>query len=291
MKLVKVIIDSNIFISVAAVFLALETQIQLGMKPQWHPYLFIIFFATLCEYNVHRLITIFKNKQALRDRKHHWVEKYPRLFYGLVVFSCIGCLIAVLLAKKEVLLALAPYAIITLFYSLPIFRSTNYLFRLRDIPFIKIFLIALVWSSVTIMLPIIQSGITFDTAHIAMLLVGRFIFVFSITLPFDVRDIAVDQQDGVRTIPQLIGAQNSIKIALALQVLFMLICVVNYRQHNDVFILVPLMLSGVTTCFFIQHKKLRQQNYYHYGILDGTMLLQGLLVYAGYYMQHLIFRN
>jgi len=69
LNLLKILIHSNIFISLAAVSLTIATQIQLGMAPQWHPYLFIIFFATLFEYNIHRLITVIKNKDASRSRK------------------------------------------------------------------------------------------------------------------------------------------------------------------------------------------------------------------------------
>ena len=68
MKSFSFLIDSNIYISFAASMLAFETQIQLGMKPQLHPYVFIIFFATLFEYNIHRLILVLTNKDALN---HH----------------------------------------------------------------------------------------------------------------------------------------------------------------------------------------------------------------------------
>eukprot|EP01136_Pigoraptor_vietnamica_P044203 Opistho-1_new@20645 len=99
------------------------------MSPQWHPYLFIIFFATLFDYNLHRLVTVLTNKEALNSDKHKWLKEYLSLFYALVVFSVIGFIIAVFLAKKEVLITLSPFALITLFYSLPIFKNQKYLFR------------------------------------------------------------------------------------------------------------------------------------------------------------------
>ncbi|HXU27354.1 MAG TPA: hypothetical protein VN698_08990, partial [Bacteroidia bacterium] len=61
--------------------MTIETQIQLGMHPQLHPYLFLIFFATLFEYNLHRLITILTNKKAINSDKHSWVKKYLKMFY------------------------------------------------------------------------------------------------------------------------------------------------------------------------------------------------------------------
>ena len=162
MRLFYFCINTNIFISLAAVSLTLETQVQLGMNPQLHPYIFLIFFATLFDYNLHRLITVITSKEALNTDKHKWVKTNLILFYGVVAISVIGFLWAVSVADKKVLIALAPIALLTLFYSFPVFKTNKILFRLREIPFLKIFLISLVWALSTVLLPIIKSGITYD---------------------------------------------------------------------------------------------------------------------------------
>ncbi len=257
--------------------LTVETQLQLGMPPQWHPYLFIIFFATLFDYNLHRLVTVLTNKEAINNDKHKWLKEYLNLFYALVLFSVMGFLIAVYFAKKEVLITLSPFAFITLFYSLPVFKKQKYLFRLREIPILKIFLISIVWSATTILLPIVQSGKSFDFLHVTLMLLERFLFVFAITIPFDIRDMQGDEQSGLKTIPLVIGVKKSMILANAFIILFLIISLYHY-QSSSVFILPALIISATSTLYFLNSKKLQDYIFYHYGILDGTMLLQGILI-------------
>jgi 4-hydroxybenzoate polyprenyltransferase len=285
LRLIRAIINSNIYISVAAVFLTVETQIQLGMKPQWHPYLFIIFFATLFEYNLHRLITVLTNKEALNSDKHNWVKKNLKGFYLLVFLSVAGFFIVSFLARREVLITLAPLAILTLFYSTPVFRNKKNILRLRDIPYIKIFLIALVWSGVTILLPMIQADILFDPMNVILIFLERFIFVFAITLPFDIRDIEADKQEGLKTFPLLFDEKRSYLISYLSLLMFFIIAMIHYSASNNYYIAGAVGLSALTTFVFIKIRALRNLPYFHYGILDGTMLLQGILVLVFYYVR------
>jgi 4-hydroxybenzoate polyprenyltransferase len=278
------IINSNIYISLAAVALTVATQLQLGMRPQWHPYLFIIFFATLFDYNLHRLITVLTNKSALDNEKHNWLKQYLNHFYGLMFFSAIGLFIALLLAKKEVIVSLAPLALITIFYTLPIFSNTKQIFRLREIPFLKIFLIASVWSASTIFLPIIQSGLVFDNIHIAWMFIERFCFIFAITIPFDIRDMAGDFQSGLKTIPLAIGAKKAIEVANISLLVFGVICLFHYYRTDNLFLLIAFLSSAISSVVVINVRYFRELTFYHYGILDGTMLLQGILTLLCWYM-------
>lgn len=287
MNIKAFVINSNIYISLAAVFLTIETQIQLGMKPQAHPYLFIIFFATFFEYNLHRLITIISNPKALESDKHNWVKTNSKFFYSIVAISFAGFIASIALAKKEVIFTLAPIAMITLFYSLPVFKQNVFLFRLREIPLLKIFLISFVWSTITILLPIIQTGMPFDRVQVSLMLLERFLFIFAITIPFDIRDLIIDQQSGLKTIPLVIGEKWSLRISNMTLILFLLLCFYHYSVTKEDFLLSAFILSALTTLFFINNQKLKKMAYYHYGILDGTMLLQGLLVVLFYFIKDL----
>ncbi len=281
MKILNFLINTNLYISLAAVALTVETQLQLGMSPQWHPYLFIIFFATLFDYNLHRLVTVLTNKQALNGDKHKWLKEYLSLFYVLVAFSVIGFLIAVCLAKKEVLITLSPFAFITIFYSLPIFKNQQYLFRLREIPFLKIFLIAIVWSATTILLPIVQSGKSYEMLHVTLMLIERFLFVFAITIPFDIRDMNGDAQSGLKTIPLVVGVRQSMLLSNTLIIFFLGLTAWHYHTSHF-FVLPAFILSAISTLYFLNDKTLQKKAFYHYGILDGTMLFQGILVWICY---------
>ena len=287
MKLFYFSINSNIFISLAAVSLTFATQVQLGMQPQLHPYLLLIFFATLFDYNVHRLITVITNKEALNSQKHRWVKQHLYFFYLVVATSVFGFLWTIFYADPKVLIALTPIALITLFYSVPVFKNKKSIFRLREIPCLKIFLISFVWAASTIFLPVIQSARTFTKATILAMLLERFLFVFAITIPFDIRDMQADTRQRLKTIPLLIGKKNSMTVANTALVLFLAICMLHYNSLSLMWLNCAFSLSAVSTLFFMNNKRLQANEYYHYGILDGTMLLQGLFVLAGYYF-HLI---
>ncbi|MEP7322239.1 MAG: UbiA family prenyltransferase [Saprospiraceae bacterium] len=283
-KITEGLLKSNIYISLAAVFLTIESQIQLGLNPQWHPYLFLIFFATLFEYNIHRFVTIITNTDALNSIKHNWVKENKYTFYVLVLFSVAGFIAVTFLAKKVVLITLAPIALLTLFYSLPVSGNKTYIFRLREIPYLKIFLIASVWSSATILLPAIQSEQSFSKVHVMTMLLERFFFIFSITIPFDIRDIEADKQAGLKTIPLLLDEKKSIFISNLSLGIFFTIAAFHYSILKDWHILLAMGISAITTLLFLNNKKIRNLPYYHYGILDGTMLLQGILVTGLYYL-------
>ena len=220
-----------------------------------HPYLFIIFFATLFVYNIHRLVTIITNKEALNSDKHKWVRENLKGFYLLIFTSIVGFICIVFLAQKEVLIALAPIAVLTLFYSIPLFRMEKNFFRLREIPYLKIFLIAFVWSYATILFPIIQLNYKFNSTHIIAMFVERFFFIIAITIPFDIRDLEADKQSGLKTIPLLFNENKSLVVSYFSLLIFFLISFFHYQILNYGFIVLALSISSLTNFYLSECKK------------------------------------
>jgi len=281
---ISALIHSNILIALCAVALALETQVQLGLRPHVHPYLFLIFFATLFEYNLHRLITVVYVPEALEDEKYEWLRQHKPGFYLMVFLSVTGFVITLFQAKKEVLIALAPLAALALFYSTPVRHLGKKWFRLREIPYLKIFLIAGVWSGVTILLPVIHSGRSYQVPFLAALLVERIFFILAITLPFDIRDLEADRKVGLKTIPMLFKKTNPLVLSYLCLAMFAAIALVQYPGMGMSYITVALLISALTTAFFLASEKLQVLPFYHLGILDGTLLLQSVLVLVFYFL-------
>jgi len=277
------LINSNIYISLAAVLLTVQAQIQLGMQPQWHPYLFIIFFATMLEYNFHRLITLWFRKEILSDEKYTWLRNNIAVFYLLMMFSVAGFFAALIFAKTEVIVTLLPIGLITIFYSLPIFKSKKKLFRLREISILKIFLISIIWALSTVLLPVIQSNNSFDKLNILLMIAERTLFVFAITIPFDIRDIESDKSAGLKTIPLLIGEKKATQLAMFSLLLFVMLCLAHYIKTPLAYTLPALITSVITTLVFIKNEKIKKTTYYYYGVLDGTMFFQGFILIVSYY--------
>lgn len=286
MRLVNTIIYSNIFLSVAAVLLTVSAQIQLGMKPQWQPYFILIFFATLFEYNRHRLIAAITQKETLKSDKHQWVRENLKKTWLLVLISIAGFIIAVITTKTVVLLAFVPLGILTILYSVPGLGSRNYFFKLRDIPYLKIFLIAFVWSASTILLPVIQEGQNILNTQVILLFTERFFFIFAITIPFDIRDMKVDRESGLKTIPLLVNQKKALTLSYLSLIICLFISFFHYRLQNNWFVVEALSISLITTYLFIKLKFFRNWGRYYYQVLDATLLLQGMLVLAFYFFTH-----
>jgi 4-hydroxybenzoate polyprenyltransferase len=286
LKLVNKIIYSNIFLSVAAVLLTLSAQIQLGMKPQWHAYFILIFFATLFEYNRHRLIAEIKKGQTLKWDKHNWIRENLKKTWLLIIISITGFIIAVFTTKTAVLFAFVPLGILTILYSVPGLENKNYLFKLREIPYLKIFLIAFVWSASTILLPVIQEGQNILNTQVILLFTERFFFIFAITIPFDIRDMKADRESGLKTIPLLVNQKKALILSYLSLIICLFISFFHYRLQNNWFVVEALSISLITTYLFIKLKFFRNLGRYYYQVLDATLLLQGALVLVFYFFTH-----
>lgn len=86
--------------------------------------------------------------------------------------------------------------------------------RLKDIPVVKNLFVALSWALVCVLLPAIHMS---ETAYIPVALIIYFMVVkdFVNTTLFDVRDIKGDKENGIRTIPVLLGQKRTIAVLIA----------------------------------------------------------------------------
>jgi 4-hydroxybenzoate polyprenyltransferase len=116
------------------------------------------------------------------------------------------------------------------------------------------------------------------------MLAERMLFVFAITIPFDIRDMESDKQAHLKTIPNLMGEKKAIQSAVFALLLFAVIGLLHYLKTPLAYILPALLISAGTTYVFITHEKIKKQMYYYYGILDGTIFFQGLMVITSYYI-------
>ena len=78
---------------------------------------------------------------------------------------------------------------------------------LRSIPGLKLVVVAAVWAYVTAVIPCVHAG-TFTIG----VFFERFWWTAALTLPFDVRDMIVDQ-GSIRTLPHMIGPRNTVWLA------------------------------------------------------------------------------
>lgn len=275
---VSFLLNSNIFIASAALMMTLQTQVEFGMYPQFKPYLMLVFFATLFEYNLHRVNILVFHPESLIKNKYKWLNENLVPFYIITFGSAIGFLIFVFQAKKIVLISLLPLAILTFCYSVPFFKMKGDYKRLRDLPFAKIFIIALVWSCITFILPYIESEIRLSVLQILVILSTRFLFILALTIPFDIRDIETDRQYGLKTLAHITGERQGYFISCISVVLMILISSIHYYSIGHKEMLAAHAAGGIFTLFILLYKPLRRLEYYHYGILDGAIIINAILI-------------
>jgi len=93
---------------------------------------------------------------------------------------------------------------LTGFYALPVLPQAK---NLRSLGGLKIFLVAVVWSGITVILPYTEIGKVFvwdDWVEI----VQRILMVLALLIPFEIRDLAYDKPE-LKTVPQRIGVTQT----------------------------------------------------------------------------------
>lgn len=238
----------------------------------------VVFLSTLFIYNFHRLV---KNRQL-------------NSFSVINVGDDKGLLNPIMSAVSLLFLIPCFYyfdswhwsifiagGIIALAYSLPLFSVKGFRYSLRTMPYTKLFVVVIVWVLMTVLLPINIED--FERPEVILLLLERICFLLAITLPFDIRDMDQDRAQGVTTIPLKFGWTRSIGLSYIFLSLFSIVVLLGYHNsfHNT-FQTSMLIISALIT--FVVVKKLKPNGeLVHYTLyLEGTSLMQSLLIWFSY---------
>lgn len=234
----------NFHIALCAAALCFTTGLVLHVRID--PYLIgFLSCCTLALYTLQRVLSFRLNvgsKDFYMQGRLLWMKKNEIFLWAIMIGSVIcGLLFSLntgkgLLHKQEDLLKLSIIpAIFSLLYAIPVFRKNGKWFRLRDVPGIKIFLVAGTWAFVTVIIPSFYayqpaawgwSPEWFNAYRISWF-IQSFLFLFALTIPFDIRDLEFDKVK-LKTIPALIGENKAKALAIGL-----LICAIAVRIITD----------------------------------------------------------
>ena len=178
----------------------------------WYLYGLFALFSTFSVYNGQRLI---KSAHPTQTPWLMWVQRNEKSLYlvtfasGLLTLSCL--LLIGKISFGSVILLLGS-GVVSLFYVIPIKGIV-----MREIPYIKVYLIAFTWALVLILFPMINE----EKYHWTVLLHGlaHALFIVSAAIPFDIRDVKFDQ-NSQKTIPQVVGVFWAKSLSVALLLLF-----------------------------------------------------------------------
>ncbi len=257
--------------------MCLQTIYLMKGQLDWAPAVGLCFFCTFFLYGVHRTVGLEKVKGIKKKDRFEAISKYRYLIRVLAGVGAIGMIAYFFIAPRLVQIALLLPGILSMAYVLPLFRGGK---RLRDLGYLKIFLIAFVWAWVTVLLPVLESPAVYWTYSIPLFL-ERMLFIFAITIPFDVRDLKIDAHTSVTTLPALLGTKKAIRLALVALFFAFLLTVFQWATalFYDQMQLFAMGFFYLITAILVSRSDKMQHDYYFSGVIDGLMLLQfGLVV-------------
>jgi len=270
---VDFLFHGSFFIAAAAASLAASSFWLLDLDVDLLLLVFV-FSSTLFAYNLARCFSFLSSSSSL-DRTLVWyIENKIALLITIFLSGFLSGFLStalVLQLDMRVWLFLLHLVLIVVLYSWPIKGRC-----LRMIPCLKIVLIAYCWASVCVSLVLVQVGLNlFSEADYVYLFLDRFLFIAAITLAFDLRDVTCDRDDGLVTLPLLLGERMAKTLSL-----FMLIAVIwlasAYLRSSMqlVFDAGVLILSSMLVLYATPFR----HRYYYLGLIDGLIFFRAFTV-------------
>lgn len=273
----KGLIFSNLYVAIPVAALVLQTYLFTNSVDFF--VIFLVYFSTLFVYNTHRIRGLNQVLKIDLGERHLWAIKNKNFLVFIIFLAILGAGFSFYKSFSVInFWYLLPPMLITAGYVVPFIPSPKRLLRLRDIPFLKAILISAVVSYVTIVL-------VYQNLDLAFLLqfLERFFFILAITIPFDIRDYQFDSHSKLKTFPLAFGIKKSKKIAFLSLIFSFLISLflINYRP---LIYLIPLGLSLMISAFIIQKSTKKSSEFFYSFLVEGTMIIQTLLVMMVYFL-------
>lgn len=266
--------------SLCAVAQGLLTFYLIGSKPVF-PVIGLLFSSTLGIYNFCILATKPEKPLSSPYKRVNWFFSHYRLMVTFTIVSLLSLIPLFFLLSMESRILLVFLGLISFFYSIPIFTIGDQKFGLRHIPWLKQFMIALVWTLSIVLLPVLEalhSNLTAISLHDTTILIAkRFLFIAALTIPFDIRDLFYDKLSGLKTVPTVLGEKNAYlfcQILLAGYVILLFLFKNTFVNANFYGLLASVVLTG----WLIFRSKWEKNEYYYFFYMDGVLILQYILV-------------
>lgn len=258
-------ISSSLHVAIAVVCLSAVSLLNFGINLRLSPLVFV-FLGTITSYN-------FVKYAGVAKFQHTSLPKNLRAIQIFSFLAFLGLIISIFYQPLEILVVATVAGGLTLLYALPVFSEHR---NLRAIPGLKIYIIGLVVSIVTVILPLVlyenllQLDIIIET-------IQRFFIVIALVLPFEIRDLKFDRAQLV-TIPQKMGISGAKKIGylLVLIVVFFEFLKQEIRPIN----VYSLVVTGIATILFLKGSTIKKGEYYASFWVEAIPVLWFLLLFG-----------
>jgi hypothetical protein len=189
-------LDASIHVALAVYSLLQITALLFNVALSNH-LSFFVFFGTIVCYNFIKYGVEADKYILVNNRYHKNIQ-----FFSFIGFA-FGGYHGYFLSMDSWLIIFILLGL-TGFYAIPVLPQAK---NLRSLGGLKIFLVAVVWSGITVILPYTEIGNVFvwdDWVEV----VQRILLVLVLMIPFEIRDLAYDKPE-LKTIPQRIGVSQT----------------------------------------------------------------------------------
>lgn len=211
MKIFKTIIDfyinSSIHVGLSCYALVRITQMRFHISHDESMANFAL-FGTIVGYNFVKYDALARTKKLeMRNQlKTIALFSFCSLLLASYYFFC--------LQKTTRLFSILVLGL-TLLYTLPFFPNKK---NVRNWAGVKIYIVALCWVGVTVILPVLNANTTIETDFFSTA-IQRFIVIFVLILIFEIIDLKQDDPN-LQTVPQQIGIQRTKQLGYFLLLIF-----------------------------------------------------------------------
>jgi len=262
------LINASVWVAIAVTALVGVTYLNLEVAVS-NNLLCFIFFGTIFGYN---FIKYFEKEQVggldfgtkeIRKQFERLTIRKKSTFLLSVISALISALLFFKLEIKTQLALIIP-SVLTFCYAVSLGYRT-----LRNISGIKIYVVALVWTITSVLLPVLESEIELSS-DIWILLFQRLVFVVVLILPFEIRDLSVDDKN-LGTLPQGIGVRNTKFYGILLLMVFFFLEFFKDELFEANLIVIPIVF--LITMLFLVLSKENQSNYYSSFFVEGIPII------------------
>ncbi len=282
-RIINFILFGNIYIAIAAACLVQSTVTQIGILNFNYYYSILVFFATLFIYNLQRIFYKKGEDKSLNSIRRKWIFDNQITIKILTLIGFVGVAVTFFFNDYKIIIYLSPLLLLSLAYFIPFIK-------LRKSAWFKLCTLAIVWTIATAAVPIllilvpilIRDPLQYHyivCGKLSLHIATRFCFMLAICIPFDIRDINIDTAENVTTLPHKLGEETTRNIALLFTSIYSILIVIEYFiSIISLWSLIALLISMIATFVLILFSSSKRSEYYYVAGIDGTMILQGVLL-------------
>jgi hypothetical protein len=270
MRLIKILGFSHIVIALGAGVTVYLTGFALGLEGAFFQAALIVGALTGLGYTAQRLIkTMFFPSSAPAERNAYMKR------YGTTLFIIWAAILVAALLFVEVMLSTSTFIVSGFLITTGLMYA---LVPAREIAYLKLPFISLVWAIATVILPVYLTGLEddIDMWTVFAIVLSRGLYIAGLTIPFDVRDLDIDRLS-MKTVPQTIGVASSLYWAMILvgsSAILWFGLAASQSINSDVGI--ALGIHAVVTIPFVSPPFAGKNRHeiYHTIVLDGILVVQ-----------------